>query len=70
MNKFTNKLTSLIEVKKIIALLVTIVFCVMAFEGSIPNTEFLTIFSLIIGYYFGASGTRQAINLDGKSGKQ
>lgn len=64
MNKFTNKLTSLIEVKKIIALLVTIVFCVLAFNGSIQNTDFLTIFSLIIGYYFGASGTRQAINID------
>lgn len=66
MNKFASKLSSLIEVKKIIALLVTIVFCVLAFNGGIQSTEFLTIFSLIIGYYFGASGTRQAINLENK----
>lgn len=64
MNKFSNKLSSLVEVKKIIALLVTIIFCVLAFNGSIQSNEFLTIFSLIIGYYFGASGTRQAINMD------
>lgn len=64
MNKFLNKLSSLIEVKKIIALLVTVIFCVLAFNGSIQSNEFLTIFSLIIGYYFGASGTRQAINMD------
>lgn len=64
MNKFSNKLSSLIEVKKIIALLVTVVFCVLAFNRAIQSTEFLTIFSLIIGYYFGASGTRQAINMD------
>lgn len=64
MNKFSNKLSSLIEVKKIIALLVTVIFCVLAFNGSIQSNEFLTIFSLIIGYYFGASGTRQAINMD------
>ena len=64
MNKFLNKLSSLIEVKKMIALLVTVIFCVLAFNGSIQSNEFLTIFSLIIGYYFGASGTRQAINMD------
>lgn len=69
MNKFTNKLSSLIEVKKIIALLVTIVFCVLAFNNQIQSTEFLTIFSLIIGYYFGASGTRQAINMDNNKGQ-
>ena len=67
MSKFPCKLSSLIELQKIIALLVTIVFCVLAFNGAIQSNEFLTIFSLIIGYYFGASGTRQAINLDGKN---
>lgn len=61
MGKFASKLSSLIEVKKIIALLVTVIFCVLALNGKIQSTEFLTIFSLIVGYYFGASGTRQAI---------
>lgn len=50
-----------LQIKKIIALLLTIVFCVLSLKNNISSTEFITIFSMVIGTYFGASSTRQAI---------
>lgn len=44
-----------LSVRKIIALLVTIVFCYLSIVGKINSSEFIPIFSMIIGYYFGKS---------------
>lgn len=52
-------LKSFMQIKKIIALLLTIVFSVLALKGSISSTEFLTIFSMVIAFYFGQSSARQ-----------
>ncbi len=56
-----KELKNMLQIKKIIALLLTIVFVVLSLRGLISSTEFLTIFSMVIGTYFGASSTRQAI---------
>ena len=53
-------LKNFLQIKKIIALLTTIVFCYLAVNGAISSTEFLTIFSMIIAFYFGQSSARQA----------
>ena len=50
------------SVKKIISILLTIVFCFLSITKHIGSTEFLSVFSMVIGYYFGASVSRQAIN--------
>ena len=52
----------MISVKKIIAVLLTIVFCILSITKHIGSTEFLSVFSMVIGYYFGASVSRQATN--------
>ena len=52
----------LLSVKKIIAILLTIVFCILSITKHIGSTEFLSIFSMVVGYYFGASVSRQATN--------
>ncbi|ATD55139.1 hypothetical protein [Clostridium chauvoei] len=44
-----------LSVRKIIALLVTIVFCYLSIIGRISSSEFIPVFSMIIGYYFGKS---------------
>lgn len=56
-----EKLTKLIEIKKIIALLLTLVFCFLAAIGKITTEQFITIFTVIIGFYFGQSTVKQAI---------
>lgn len=55
-------LKKLLQIKKLIALILTLVFSVLALKGQIGATEFLTIFSMVIAFYFGQSSTRQAIN--------
>lgn len=54
-------LARLLQIKKIIALLTTIVFCYLSVAGTVSSTEFLSVFTLIIGFYFGQSSARQAI---------
>ncbi|HGG0416514.1 hypothetical protein CF095_09365 [Clostridium botulinum] len=54
-------LTQFLQIKKIIALLTTIVFCYLSTNGSLSSTEFLSVFTLIIGFYFGQSSARQAV---------
>ena len=66
MRDFIKKLTNLIEVKKVIALLVVIVFCILALSNKIDPSIYTNVVTLVIGYYFGQSTTRQAINENNK----
>lgn len=62
MKQFTTKITNLIEVKKLIALTVVFVFCGLAIKGKVDTAVFTNVATLIVGYYFGQSTTRQTIN--------
>ena len=44
-----------LSVRKVIALGVTTVFCYLSVVGRISNSEFIPVFSMIVGYYFGKS---------------
>ena len=57
-----KELRGLLQVKKLIALLLTIVFCALSAKGQVSSQEFLTVFSLVIAFYFGQSTARQAKN--------
>lgn len=48
-------LIAYLSVRKIIALTLTGTFCYLAFSGLVTKDEFIPIFSMIIGYYFGKS---------------
>lgn len=54
-------LKNLLQIKKLIALILTIVFAILALKGQVTATEFITIFSMVIAFYFGQSSARQAI---------
>ncbi|MGL5352050.1 MAG: hypothetical protein ACRDA5_01845 [Clostridium sp.] len=45
----------ILSVRKIIALAVTAVFCYLSLTKSVSSSEFIPIFTMIIGYYFGKS---------------
>ena len=55
-----KRLAKLIDVKSIMTLLLTIVFCVMALCGVISGREFQTIFTVIVGFYFGTQSQKKA----------
>ncbi|MBD5083645.1 MAG: hypothetical protein HDT33_00885 [Clostridiales bacterium] len=47
-----NRLTRLLCVKSLITLILTGVFAVMALRGEV-NQEFMTVYTVIIAFYFG-----------------
>lgn len=48
-----QKLAKLIDVKSIVTILLTIVFGVMSALGRIEGDQFLTIYTVVISFYFG-----------------
>ena len=65
MDKITNALgtmlinaANLLKVKTLLTLALTWVFCSLAQAGTIP-TEFLPIYTMIIGFYFGTQAKKE-----------
>lgn len=48
-----ERLSKLLTVKSLVTIALTFVFCVLAIRGTISGQEFLTIFTIVIGFYFG-----------------
>lgn len=53
-----EKLAKLIDVKSIVTLSLTAVFCYLAITEKIPQ-EFMTVYALIIGFYFTAQAAKK-----------
>ena len=48
-----QKFAKLIDVKSIVTILLTAVFCVLAVKDDISSEQFLTILTVVISFYFG-----------------
>ena len=48
-----KKLSKLVDVKSIVTLCLTAVFCVLAVKNKISAEQFLTVFTVVISFYFG-----------------
>ena len=53
MENIKRRLGNLLSVKSLVTITLTVVFAVLALRGDISGTEFLTIFTVVIGFYFG-----------------
>ena len=60
--KLLEKATQLLEVKKLIALIVVIVFCIMALRGDIGSEQFMTVLTMIVSFYFMQSSIRASVS--------
>ena len=54
-----ERLAKLINVKSIISILMTLVFCYLAITGAISAQLFITIFTTVIAFYFGTQLNKQ-----------
>ena len=54
-----ERLAKLINVKSIISILMTIVFCYLAITGATGSQLFITIFTTVIAFYFGTQLNKQ-----------
>ena len=48
-----NRLLKLFTVKSIVTIMLTSVFAYLAVHGSVTTEQFLTIFTVVIAFYFG-----------------
>lgn len=53
MENLKKRLANLLAVKSLVTITLTVVFAVLALRGDISETEFLTIFTTVIAFYFG-----------------
>lgn len=63
MENVKKRLGNLLAVKSLVTITLTVVFAVLALRESISGSEFLTIFTVVIGFYFGT----QRVNEDKNS---
>nr|DAH81309.1 MAG TPA: hypothetical protein [Bacteriophage sp.] len=69
MDKVIKRLANLLSVKSLVTLCLTVVFAVMALNGTISQ-DFMTIYAVIIAFYFGTQSQKQQDAIDGNSGKE
>ena len=53
METIKKRLGNLLAVKSLVSITLTVVFAALALRESISGSEFLTIFTVVIGFYFG-----------------
>ena len=54
-----KRFANLLTVKSIVTVALTAVFSVLALRETISGTEFLTIFTVVIGFYFGTQRAKE-----------
>lgn len=59
-----ERLSKLLTVKSIVTIALTIIFCVITLRGVISGQEFLTIFTIVIGFYFGTQAEKKSTSSD------
>ena len=63
-----EKLINLIDVKSILTILLTLVFCYLSVIGKILPDQFITIFMMVVSFYFGVkSGKKQETQAEEKT---
>lgn len=66
MNQIINRLGNLLSVKSLVTLVLTVVFAYQAIVGSISQ-DFMTIYAVIIAFYFGTQSQKVQAALDKES---
>ena len=54
-----ERLNKLLAVKSIVTILLTILFFVLAVTGTIGSQEVMTIFTVVISFYFGTQAKKE-----------
>ena len=55
-----DRLSKLFSVKSIVTILLTIVFCFLSITGVVGAELFMTVFAVVISFYFGTQAEKNA----------
>lgn len=64
MELMKKRLANLLSVKSLVTLVLTVVFAYMAVAGRISQ-DFMTVYAVVIAFYFGTQSQKQQDALDG-----
>ena len=53
-----QRLTNLLTVKSLVTIILTVVFAWLSVVGTVSTEQFLTIFTVVIGFYFGTQSEK------------
>lgn len=67
MDKIKNRIANLISVKSVVTLVLTVVFAYMAVTERISQ-DFMTIYAVIIAFYFGTQSQKLQDSMDQQNG--
>lgn len=59
MEQLVKRLTNLLTIKSLVTLSTTVVFTVLSLRGEISSSEFLAVFTTVIGFYFGSQAKKE-----------
>lgn len=59
MKDIITRITKLIDVKSIMTLSLTVAFFILVTNGIIDGREFMAIYTMIVGFYFGVQSTKE-----------
>lgn len=59
MELLEKRLANLLTIKSIVTLLTAGVFVVLALRGAVSGDQFLTVFTVIIAFYFGTQAKKE-----------
>ena len=60
MEQLYKRLTALLAVKSIVTVILTVVFAYLAVCGQVTTEQFLTVFTVVIAFYFGTQAEKKA----------
>lgn len=55
-----EKIMNLLSVKSIVTIVTTAVFSYLAVSGRVSSAEFLTIFTMVVSFYFGTQAEKRS----------
>ena len=65
-----KRLAALLSVKSIVTLILSGVFAYLAVTGTVSGTDFLTVFLIVVSFYFGTQSQKLQDTIDsGKDGQ-
>ena len=59
MENIIKRISNLLTIKSLVTLILTAVFAYLAITAVITGDQFLTIFSVVIAFYFGTQATKE-----------
>lgn len=65
MQTLLNRIGNLLTIKSLVTLILTVVFAILSVRGQVGETQFLTVFTVVIAFYFGTQVNKKATGTTG-----